>query len=84
MDERGVTGEEADKVRQKISAALDVVIGACEKQLNNLFRDDYLDISTDIDVLQQMLRRDGLTRTDFTPMAKPEARPQVQQGGQAQ
>ena len=84
MDERGGTGEEAARVRNQIHEAMDVVVSACEKQLNSLYKDDYLDISTDIDVLQQMLRRDGLTQTDFTPMPKPEARPQVQEGGQAQ
>ena len=82
MDERGVTGQEAAQVRKQIQEALDVVVKACEKQLNNLYQDDYLDITTDINVLQQMLRRDGLTQTDFTPLEKP--RPQVQEGGQAQ
>ena len=84
MDERSVTGEEAMKVRRQIYEAMDVVVAACDKQLNHLYQDDYLDISTDIDVLQQMLRRDGLTETDFTPLHKPDNRPQVQQGGQAQ
>lgn len=86
MDERGVTGQEAEQVRRQIHESLDVVVKACEKQLNNLYRDDYLDVSTDIDVLQQMLRRDGLVETDFTPLEKPQAQaqPQSREGGQAQ
>lgn len=84
MDERGVTGQEAQRVRSQIHEALAVVVTACEKQLNTLYRDDYLDVSTDIDVLQQMLRRDGLVETDFTPLTTKSTAENKQpyQGGQ--
>ncbi len=61
MDERSVSGQEADNVRGKIVSAMDVVIGAFKKQLNTLYQNDLLDISTDIDVLETMLRQDGLS-----------------------
>ena len=40
---------------------LDTLIQAYEKQLENLFKDDALDIATDIDVLETMMAGDGLT-----------------------
>ena len=61
LDERGVSGQEAQDVRRRIDDALGVVLTGCDKMLQNLYRDDVLDIGTDIDVLEQMLKRDGLT-----------------------
>ena len=61
MDERKVSGQEAENVKDKIESAMDVVIGAFKKQLNTLYQNDILDISTDIDVLETMLKQDGLS-----------------------
>lgn len=74
MDQRKVQGREAQELRQKIESALEVVLGAFKKQLNTLYQDDILDISTDIDVLETMLKQDSLTGQPL----------QMQQGGQAQ
>ena len=60
MDERKVEGKNADATRQQIRSAMDVVIKAFEKQLDTMHQDDLLDISTDIDVLETMLKQDGL------------------------
>ncbi|MBE0600748.1 MAG: hypothetical protein IH607_03110 [Firmicutes bacterium] len=38
-----------------------------------MYQDDVLDITTDIDVLEQMLKRDGLTETELQ-MAADQAR----------
>ena len=42
-----------------------MVIHGCQRLLENLYRDDVLDLTTDIDVLEQMLKRDGLTESDL-------------------
>ena len=60
MDERQLSGGEAEKTRAQIQEAMDIVVGAFEKQLNTLYQDDMMDISTDIDVLETLLRQDGL------------------------
>lgn len=60
MDERNVQGENAAATRQQIQDAMDVVLKAFDKQLDTMYQDDMLDISTDIDVLETMLRQDGL------------------------
>ena len=65
LDERGVNGADAVAARNRIDDALLVVLQGCEKMLDKLYQDDVLDLTTDIDVLEQMLRRDGLTESDL-------------------
>ena len=60
MDERKVEGANAESTRWQIRQAMDVVLKAFDKQLDTMYQDDLLDISTDIDVLETMLRQDGL------------------------
>ena len=69
LDERGVTGSEAVQAKNRISDALTVVLQGCEKMLDKLYQDDVLDLTTDIDVLEQMLKRDGLTESDLEAAA---------------
>jgi hypothetical protein len=66
MDERKLQGQDADKLRSKIESAMEVVVGAFQKQLDTLYKNDFLDISTDIDVLETMLKQDNLTGSSFT------------------
>lgn len=40
---------------------MDTLVHAFETQLDQLFQDDALDVSADIDVMENMLRADGLT-----------------------
>lgn len=77
MGQRGVQGREVEDVRQKIEAAMGVVVGAFRKQLNTLYQNDILDISTDIDVLETMLKQDSLIGQQFSM-------PQAGAGAQAQ
>jgi hypothetical protein len=75
MDQREVTGQNAQEARSRITKAMGVVLAACEKQLETLYHDDILDVTTDIEVLEQMLKRDGLVDTDFKAMGKEPAAP---------
>lgn len=70
LGERNVAGAEAKAARQRIDEALGVVLKGCQKMLDNLYRDDVLDITTDIDVLEQMLKRDGLTESALEQAAR--------------
>jgi hypothetical protein len=65
ISERGIGGREIADARQRIEDALGTVIKGCQKLLGKLYQDDVLDITTDIDVLEQMLKRDGLTETEL-------------------
>ena len=65
INERGVGGKEIIEARRRIDDALGTVIKGCQTLLSKLYQDDVLDITTDIDVLEQMLKRDGLTETEL-------------------
>ncbi len=60
MDERQVTGKNAQETRTQIREAMNIVLKAFDKQLDALYQDEMLDLSTDIDVMETMLRQDGL------------------------
>ena len=70
LEERGVTGKQSEEAKQRITEALDIVLKSCDTMLANLYRDDVLDLTTDIDVLEQMLKRDGLTESDLQKAAQ--------------
>ena len=69
LDERGITGQDAVYARNRIDDALLVVLQGCQKMLDKLYQDDVLDLTTDIDVLEQMLKRDGLSESDLEAAA---------------
>ena len=60
MDSAGVSGANIDGTMGKIETMMDVISTAFDKQLDALFGDEALDISTDITVLEQMLAREGI------------------------
>ncbi len=70
LGERDYGNEENRKARARIDEALGVVNTGCRHMLDQLYRDDMLDITTDIDVLEQMLKRDGLTENDLRKAAQ--------------
>lgn len=67
MSAQGIEGENIDKSMKSITEMLDVAIVAYKKRLDSLFENQALDIETDIDVLNQLLEREGLSgKYDFT------------------
>ena len=60
MGAAGVEGANIDGTMGRIDAMMDKVVEAFDKQLDALFADEALDISTDITVLEQMLAQEGL------------------------
>ena len=60
MDAAGVSGENIDGTKRRVSDMMGTIAAAFEKQLDALFGDEALDISTDISVLETMLSREGL------------------------
>lgn len=66
MSAQGISGENLDKSMQNINEMLDSAIEAYRKRLDELFADQALDIETDIDVMNTMLAREGLSgESDF-------------------
>ena len=61
----GAGGEHIDGTLQRIDAALDKILDSYRRQYDALFQNQALDIETDITVLEQMLKKEGLTGSDF-------------------
>ena len=49
---------------ERIEGMMDKVVEGFEKQLDQLFQGDALDITTDVEVLERMLSKDGLSSQD--------------------
>ena len=54
MGSAGVDGENISTTKQKIEAMMDTIVTAYDKQLDALYGEEALDISTDITVMEQM------------------------------
>ena len=73
MSALGIEGENLDKSMKNINEMLDAAIIAYKKRLDSLFANQALDIETDIEVMNTMLAREGLTGTgDFDVDAQEE------------
>lgn len=59
MSGTGVSGENIDGTLNKVEGMMRNIVAAFEKQLDNLYGADALDISTDITVLETMMAREG-------------------------
>ena len=61
MSAQGIEGENLDKSMNNINEMLDAAIVAYKKRLDSLFANQALDIETDIEVMNTMLAREGLS-----------------------
>ena len=71
FEEKGYQGEKLLQTKDRIESTADTIIAAYQKQLDNLYLTDTLDVDTDIDVLETMLKRDGLSESDFGQTGTP-------------
>ncbi len=79
MSAQGIQGENLDKSMKSINEMLDTAIEAFKKHLDSLFDNQALDIETDIDVMNKMLAREGLTgQKDFNIREQPQLSVQEQ------
>lgn len=61
MSAVGVSGENIDATLSRVEGMMRTITAAFEKQLDSLYGADALDISADIQVLETMMAREGLT-----------------------
>ena len=66
MADVGTSGENIGGTKAKIEDMMDTIVTAFDKQLDALFGEEALDISTDITVMEQMLAREGIGGTQIT------------------
>ncbi len=65
MDSTGISGSNIDTTKDKVERMLDTVCQAFDRQLDALFGQEALDISTDITVMENLLAQEGLTGMDI-------------------
>lgn len=63
MDAAGVSGTNIDGTMGKIETMMGTVVSAFDRQLDSLFGDVAIDISTDITVMENLLSQEGLGGT---------------------
>ena len=83
MNQRGVSVSDMTEARSTLIRGMGMILTACQKQLDNLYKETMLDVTTDIDVLEQMLKRDGFTEGELSTVnskAPTAASAQLQQG----
>ncbi len=59
FEESGVSGENVSQAKQRIADTMDKIVAGFERQLDQLYQSDAMDVDSDIRVMEQMLRRDG-------------------------
>ena len=67
LEKQGIQGENIASTKDSINSVLGKLVAGFDAQLDQLFLADAMDISADIDVLQNMMAQDGLTESG--PMA---------------
>lgn len=66
LEEQGIEGENISAAKSRIEGMMDKVVEGFEKQLDKLFQNDALDITSDVAVLEKMLDNDGLGDSGMT------------------
>lgn len=61
LESQEVSGENITAAMSRIETMMDKVVEGFEKQLDQLFQGDVMDITSDVDVLERMLAKDGLS-----------------------
>ena len=61
LDAQGIEGENISAAKARIEGMMDQVVAGFEKQLDKLFQDQAMDITSDVKVLENMLKKDGLS-----------------------
>lgn len=64
FEEAGVDGERTSQAKRRIETTMERIVRGFEKQLDELYRTDVLDVEADIRVMEEMLRRDGADEDD--------------------
>lgn len=59
FESAGIEGENLRQAKQRIEDTMDSIIKGFERQLDELYAADYMDVDSDIRVMETMLNRDG-------------------------
>ncbi|MCR5324018.1 MAG: 5-bromo-4-chloroindolyl phosphate hydrolysis family protein [Lachnospiraceae bacterium] len=70
MDELGISGTNIDGTKGSIETLLDTALAAFDKELDSLYGDEAIDVTSDIKVMESMLAQDGLTDDELMKLLK--------------
>lgn len=70
MAATGTKGEHINKAMLSVENSLDLIASAFEKQLDKLYSDDAIDMTSDVQVLETMMAGDGLTAEGISQAMK--------------
>lgn len=56
----GISAEKVHEVHLSTMKGLDMILKACQKLLDNLYKGEMLDATLDVEILEKMLKQDGL------------------------
>ena len=69
MGAQGIDGGNIGSTMQRVESMMSTIVAAFEKQLDMLFGNEAMDISTDITVLENMMKQEGLSSDGGTAAA---------------
>ena len=64
IEQQGVSGENMAKAKADIERIADTLVEGYKKQLDTLYQSEAVDIAGDVSVIENMMKRDGLTGQD--------------------
>lgn len=64
FEEAGIEGENLTRAQERIEETMDALVKGFDKQLDDLYRSEAMDIDSDIRVMENMLRRDTASVAD--------------------
>ena len=70
MDEVGISGTNIDGAKGSIETLMDTALAAFDKELDSLYGDEAIDVTSDIKVMESMLAQDGLTDDELMKLLK--------------
>ena len=73
LDGQEIEGENIRTAKREIENSLDTISDAFEKILDSFFKEQAMDVSSDINVMKMMMKQEGLTEDDLTAMRKAQA-----------
>lgn len=72
IEQVGVAGKNMQKSKENIEEILDTLVDGFQQQVDKLFANESMDISSEITVLEAMMKQDGLDgKSDFDPETTP-------------
>ncbi|MGE4276594.1 MAG: 5-bromo-4-chloroindolyl phosphate hydrolysis family protein [Lawsonibacter sp.] len=64
LEEQGVSGGNITETMDRIEGMMDKTVEGFEKQLDQLYQGEAMDIAADVEVLERMMAKDGLTKEE--------------------